>query len=393
MIDGWKILNLPVSITELKKNKFLEFTGNHNTKTGEYFDYPLFAKFNGLEFLIRDNSKEIKKNPNLKQRIYVNLNGSIHKYFNNGLHNYNDFHYTDLLNAVIDLCEKFKINPCITNLNNVEFGVNIIVPFDIKDFLNSIISYGGSSFYPFNIDGAIGIECTKTNFYIKIYYKSLQYEQSENILRFEIKVRKMKFFEDKKINIKYLSDLLNPALFLPLGVILKTVFNEILLYDHSINETNLNDKELLILSNGRNTKFWEQLKPDSKKFSEGNKNIEYKKQRKKYYRQLDSYKKTLNKYSTSTIQKDVSELIEKKYKELSNFNESLRDKLTNFLNSNINKKRDKLTDLENYQKTTEKGQINTSNIVRICPIVEEDIKRECLTCKKDISNKNNSIFF
>jgi len=94
-----------------------------------------------------------------------------------------------------------------------------------------------------------------------------------------------------------------------------------------------------------------------------------------------------NKYSTSTIQKDVSELIEKKYKELSNFNESLRDKLTDFLNSNINKKRDKLTDLENYQKTTEKGQINTSNIVRICPIVEEDIKRECLTCKKDISNK------
>ena len=37
---------------------------------------------------------------------------------------------------------------------------------------------------------------------------------------------------------------------------------------------------------------------------------------------------------------------------LNRFKNEKRDKLTDFLNSNINKKRDKLTNLENYQKTT-----------------------------------------
>ena len=380
MIDGKKILNLSVNIDELLLNKDLDFTGKYNRNTGEGYEYPLFKKYNGIEFLIRDNSKEIEKikDDNKKEIIkkpvpkyirYVKLEGSIHKYFNQGLHNYNDFFYTNLLSAIIDLCKKFNINPCITILNNVEFGVNIIVPFNIKDFLNSIISHKGKQFVPFkDTDGASGIQCLHTDYIIKIYHKSLQYEQPENILRFEIKAIRMKYFEDKKINIKYLSDLLNPDLFFQLGAVLKAVFNEILFYDWSINETNLNAKELLILSNGRNKMFWEQLKPDSEKFAAGSKGREYQNERRNYYTQLDSYKEVLNKYSTSTIQKDVLELIEKKYKELANYNESLKDKLTDFLNSFENEKRDKLTDFETDLKNTEKGQITISDIVRICPV-------------------------
>ena len=60
MIDGIKILNLPVNIPELLKNNvILEFTGNYNRNTGEVHKYPLFSKYKGMEFLIRDNTKGI----------------------------------------------------------------------------------------------------------------------------------------------------------------------------------------------------------------------------------------------------------------------------------------------------------------------------------------------
>ena len=54
-------------------------------------------------------------------------------------------------------------------------------------------------------------------------------------MRYEIKVIKMKFFTDKGIKLKYLSDLLDTDIYLKLGTILMSVFNEILCYDNSID--------------------------------------------------------------------------------------------------------------------------------------------------------------
>lgn len=364
MIDGYKILNLPVSIDELLNNELLLFPLKFNELDGVIIDEPRTAEYKGQYFTIKNNN--------------VKLKGSLHKYHNNGSHNYNDFNYLDLTNVIFDLSNKFNLNPGNTYLNNLEFGVNILIPVKPEEFFKYVINYKGTPFQKFNIIGAKGIECIMSNFVIKMYDKGHQYNQPGKLLRFEIKVFKMQYLKDKKINIKTLADLLNIDELNNLKRILKDVFNDILIYDYSINQKNLNAKERLILSQGNNPKYWEKLKPDSKNFENDNKDKEYKKQRKKYYRELNNFKKLISKYSTSTLQKDISNLSEQKCNQLLNIE---------------GKKGDKLTDLFNNIQHIKKGQINISNIVSFCPKVEDSKPRICLTCKTDISNKKKSAKF
>jgi hypothetical protein len=79
MIDGTKILNLPVIIEELLNNRYILFPIHVNEKDGEILNNTRFAKYKDLTFSIKNNN--------------VKLNGSLHKYHNNGIHNYNDFHF------------------------------------------------------------------------------------------------------------------------------------------------------------------------------------------------------------------------------------------------------------------------------------------------------------
>jgi hypothetical protein len=360
MIDGYKILNLPVNIDELLNNNLLSFPLQFDEDSAEILNKPRHAEYFGQLFTIKNNNAKLK--------------GSFHKYHNSGLHNHNDFYFNDLKNVEFDVCNKFRFNAEETELNNLEFGVNILIPIAPKEFLRYVINHKGTPFQKFNIQGAIGIECRHSQFIIKIYDKGHQYNIPGNLLRFEIKVISMTYLSGKEVNISTLADLLNLNELYKLKRILTTVFNEILIYDYSINETILNDTERLILSNGNNPKFWENLLPDSNDFVGRNNNPEYKRRRKKYYRELSKFKKLICKYSTSTLQKDISLLIEKKCTQL------LYDD---------NKKGDKLTDIIIPQKTTEKGQINISNIVLDCPIPI----RICLTCGKDISHKKKGAKF
>jgi len=359
MIDGFKILRLATNINDLLNNELLQFQSKFIESTGEIVNNnPRISIYKGLTFII--------KNSNVK------LNGSLHKYWNNGEHNYNDYYFTDLQKTIFDLCTKFNINTNKTELNNLEFGVNIKVKQLPDKILKSIINYKGTPFQKFTLTGAKGIECIKNNFIIKIYDKSNQYKQPGNILRFEIKVIKMKYFSDKNIKINTLSDLLNIDELIKLKGILKACIDEILFYDNSINCNLLNTTEQLILSNGNNSRYWENLNPNSKDFINGNIDKEYISKRKKYYRELNKFKNLISKYSTSTIQKDLSLLIEKKCTELLNYDYKIVDKFPDYLQT---------------EKYSESGQNYISYIERICtpPLINKT--RICLTCKKDISNK------
>ncbi len=354
MIDGYKTYNLSVNIDELNNNILLSFNRVSN-KDGEITTE--FAYYKGQTFTIKDNK--------------VRLNGSFHKYFNNGVHNYNDFYFTDLKNVLIDLSTKFNINPEKTILNNLEFGVNVFIRVEPEEVFKNIINYKGKPFHKFNVDGAKGIECQMQNFIIKIYDKGYQYKQSGNLLRFELKGVKMQYFTDNKIKIKTFADLLNVNQLHPLKDVLVSVFNEILITDYCIKDNKLNAKELLIFSNGNNPKYWEQLIPKSK-LTDNSKNKDYKKQRKNYYRELNRFKKLIQKYSVTNLQNNISNLIEKKCIQLLEIESKKGDKLTDYLEPN---------------KTPKKGQINTLNIVVNCPLLDSQKKRYCLTCKKDISEK------
>jgi len=365
MIDGIKILNLPVRIPELLGSDLLNFTLRTDDRTGEILSY--YTNYKGLEFIIKNNN--------------ARLQGSIHKYKNSGLHNFDDFSFTDIVRIVIQLCKTFNFNPRQTLFNNVEFGVNIIVPFDINDLFKSIISYKGTPFQRFNIPGASGIECKKDDFIIKIYNKGLQYNQRENTLRIEIKVISMKFFKDRKIKLHSLSDLMNIDIYPQLQTILRGGIDEILFYDNTIDLTKINPADSLILSNGRNPKYWEDIKSISKDYTGGNQNSEYKRKRKKYYRELSKYASLMKQYSTSAIKKNTCLLIDEKFKELIICDDHTRDKLTDFLKQYSEEIDD--------NKNSEKGQIIISHIEGICPPLP-DKDRKCLTCGIDISQKKKT---
>jgi len=357
MIDGILILRLAVIINDLLNNDLLLFPLPIDKNGGEILDKTRTCEHQGLIFVLKNNN--------------VKLKGSLHKYHNNGVHNYNDYFFTDLQQTIFELSENFKINPDRSLLNNLEFGVNIQTKYAFEEISRSIVNYKGAPFHPFTIAGAKAIECETDNFYIKIYDKGHQYNQPGNLLRFEIKVRKMKFFQDRGIKITSLSSLLDYSEIIKLKRVITGIFDEILFTDYNIPQNRLTPANRLILSQGSNAKYWEQLKPKSKEFGGGNKNKEYISKRKKYYRELDNFKKLICKYSTSTIKKDISFLIENKCNELLKFD---------------CKTVDKFPDCKTPQKITDSGQIHISNIVGYCPTTAKDT-RVCLTCGNDISHK------
>lgn len=359
MIDGILILRLAVIIDELLKNNLLLFPLPIDKNGGEILDRTRTCEHQGLIFVLKNNN--------------VKLKGSLHKYHNNGKHNYNDYFFTDLQHTIDELTEKFKINPDRSQLNNLEFGVNVQTKYTFEEVSRSIVNYKGTPFNKFSSTGAKGIECETDNFYIKIYDKGHQYNQPGNLLRIEIKVRKMKFFQDRGIKITSLSSLLDYSEIIKLKRVITGIFDEILFTDYNIPQNRLTPSNRLILSQGSNAKYWEQLKPKSKEFEGGNKNKEYISKRKKYHRERDNFIKLIEKYSTSTMQKDISLLIEKKCNELL-------------------KTVDKFPDCKTTSKITDSGQIHISNIVGYCPPSANDT-RVCLTCGNDISHKRKTARF
>lgn len=153
------------------------------------------------------------------------ISGSIHKYFNNGHHNADDFTLSKAKKCFNDLYDNFSINPAITKLNSVEFGVNILLPVDITTALQSILLYKNQT----GSRGKNDIKFSFDSYILKIYSKSAigssNLFQTGNLLRIEIRSRNMCFFKKYNIEIDFLSDLLNKEMFELFEQILKNAIN------------------------------------------------------------------------------------------------------------------------------------------------------------------------
>lgn len=319
----------------------------------------------------------------------VFLRGSLHKFFNNGEHNYNDFRYCDLLNVCRELRKFIGVPLNTIFLENVEFGVNIKLPFNPERILSSLILHKGESFH--RMTEGKGVQCSHAQFYIKIYDKGHQYKQPDNILRLEIKVIKMAYFNNQKIEIKSIADLLNLETQHKLSELLTKIINEILFCDSKLlTNTKITTTEKIIIANGANQNYWNILKPNSKNFISGNNSSEYRKQRKQYYRKIEQFENTLLKHDTGL----KSHLLAR-----------VRDKFTDLLpesDKSDTLKRDKFTDIQkiNYDITTIKknDDSDTENCTKGTNLhcsytVNIPLSRKCAITNLDISmQKTNSKF-
>lgn len=331
MIDGIKILNLGVDRKLILANDYLNFAGHHLVKTGEELNYPIRSKYQSLDFSIRPEG-------------VVGLNGSLHKYFNKGEHNHNDYSFQNIQETISDLVNRFSIDIKSTKLNNVEIGLNIILDSSPQKFIKSVINYKGEPFYPMSkaiVKKGMGIECKYDQYYIKIYDKGAQYELDEHILRIEIKVVRMQYF--KQIGLQYLVDLNNRNIYPKLKDLFSKMLNNLLVCDAIKLETlKISNNQDLILSKGVNPKYWVNLKPSKEFKKESPKEAE--KQRKDCYKKLEKFKGLVSQYGLASMLNDIKTLSSQKW-----------DLLIGYVPIECNDIPDKLT--ENNE--TNSGQINT----------------------------------
>ncbi len=185
---------------------------------------------------------------------FVKMQGSLHKYANDGDFN-NDRLTIDrfLLQVVNDLKQYLSDDDLI---NVMEFAVNLQVDFNPTDFIKNLICHLRK---PFNKTFRSGISYSQVeykHFIIKIYNKSLQQPSGSNILRIEVKyLRMQKIFPG---GLKW-SDLRKIETWSYLGDILRKKFSEIIYYDPSINLKELSEKDLQFIKDGRNPFYWSDL--------------------------------------------------------------------------------------------------------------------------------------
>lgn len=212
----------------------------------------------------------IKNCLNLKFKKHDNhleVEGSLHKFHNLGLHNANDFTVSDCIKTIYKLCKQLHINPLLCQVNNLEFGINIVAPISVSDLVKWLRFHHKNQFIKYPKLK----ECFFAGsdyFGIKAYNKTLQYPQYAlpNLFRFEGKTREAKYLNRKGINT--LKDLTNPSIYSLLSSLLLSEWDNVLLFDKRAK------KHIKFC----NTDFWLEIQDNSHRNTFLNtKNIYYKK--------------------------------------------------------------------------------------------------------------------
>ncbi len=205
-------------------------------------------------------------NENRSTSYLLIVNGSVHKNHFKGT-NYLPFTWDKLQEEITRLETALQVSDYSAELVNLEMGVNVLVPFSVFQFLqDNLISYKGKPFNRYNPDRngiCLGYVCHHSQYSLKIYDKSKQNNLPDYLMRFELRYLKMQTL--KKWGIKTISDLKNRKKVEGLLNLLLIAWDNILLFDYTIDLKNpeLKERDRELLENGNNPKFWEKMKEKS----------------------------------------------------------------------------------------------------------------------------------
>lgn len=278
---------------DVLKNPMLDFSLNYN-EDGVVIDNKRVAMCHFCKIIVYDNGS-------------VYFKGSLHKMYNSLIKvnapnyckdkNYNGFNGNDFtvenISIVIDYLEQlFGLNRCFFNIMKIEIGLNILLDFCPSFIVGNLLEQGSKSFeFKYNRNFAV---CEKSDYYLKVYNKSLQYGLCRSVLRVELKSRKTRVF--KSANINTLADLTHCNLKQAIKVLLKC-WEGVLLYDCTIDETRLTVRQKSSLKNKyQYPKYWNNLKANNKD-----------KPRKSYKKIVENYSQNLkNKISNKIKNTKIS---------------------------------------------------------------------------------------
>lgn len=239
----------------LETNPLLDFYDTINLTTGEMkttnrngnkVTPSKNASYKGLEFKIYDTGT-------------ITLSGSLHKYWNDGAHNYNDFNNEAVLFILNDLNTKFNIDPSKCILKCLEIGINITPPVPTNEILDNCLLHKTKPFeYQKNSDEGKYKQVEHSQYIIKIYNKALHYKSKgfkikDEIMRFEIKYTKMQKLNEK--GIFSLQDLMNYGLRNFKDIVLNE-WQNVLFYDNTIQIDHLSRRSKKALLEYSNPNYW-----------------------------------------------------------------------------------------------------------------------------------------
>jgi hypothetical protein len=262
-------------IQQVWENPLLEFHSKSEKRYNDVVYETITRKFENLFFTKHQNRLEIS--------------GSIHYFFNNDLHNADDFYIEDCIETIFYIKELFKLDLEKCFLVNLEYAVNINPITNVPDLILNIIYHEKRQFarHPkyFNCKQA-GLEAYKQ---VKVYDKGVQFPDycNSNTFRFEVKSGQAKFIHS--LGLFTLQDL---TYFDNYNVLITSILKEwdnVLLFDLT------KDIDIKFF----NTHFWEDI------IKNGSRN-KFNNQKKLYFKKL----------GTDNLHSNIKKIIERKTKYL-----------------------------------------------------------------------------
>lgn len=236
-IDFIKAQILDLSPEHFQSNSLLEnpkslFNGELLTKT--------IYSYKNLSIKIFENNNRIE------------LSGSLHTFYNDGKHNYNDFSHESFSMALKALYNELGIAPSNLYLLHLEWGFNITPPRSTNYILDRAIQHN-------SVNKTVGIDCKVEGKYIqfkhstkilKIYNKGMHFQLGKELIRIEIK--QTNWSEYRLNGIRTLQDFIDDDK-QPFYDQLLHQWNRVILYD-------IDDKKTTQYLKYQTHTFWDQLR-------------------------------------------------------------------------------------------------------------------------------------
>lgn len=306
-----------------------------------------------------------------------------HYYFNNNLHNANDFKIDDCINTILEFKNTFGINLKLLKVINIEFGINILSPICIKKLIaylqyherNEFKTVPGLAFCKMSFKQKSDGTANKYRIF-KAYAKGIQFPEFTDINTFRIE---LKSNESKYINplgIYTANDLLNFDCYLNMSNKLLEEWEKVLLLDNVTDFSNLKTSEQTKIKDYLNTITWFDISQDPYK-------NRFNKERAKYNKLVNKKPNNLKNNITKTIS-DKLEYLKSGYNSTYNSTESkasVKNKTGYISTQNKTKTKAIKKNKSGYLSNIYKDGIVTSTETKII-IKNDEVKKQLLSYKE-----------
>lgn len=223
------------------------------------------------------NTKKIKQYKGIYFCFYSNKLDILfkpHYYFYDNIHNAKDFNIIDCIVVINEVKNALNLDLEVFKVINIEYGLNVLSPIDIKDLITYILYHSKNEFrtdtgLPFSKKSYSVTKHGTANQHkiIKAYAKGLQFPKYSDIntFRFEVKSKKSRFIN--KLGVYNLTDLLNVNVYLAMVNSLIVEFEATLILDCKTDFKTLNQKEQTKISKFNNPMEWYKIKNASNRNS------------------------------------------------------------------------------------------------------------------------------